>query len=75
MFAAQAVHLRGESGVDQQLGTAGAHLQALVRATVPPLNEDRETGPDAQALHNKLWSAAAQGEIRCLFDGAGPTLG
>ena len=74
MFAAQAVHLRGESGVDQQLGTAGAHLQALVRATVPPLNEDRETGPDAQALHNKLWSAAAQDEIRSKFDG-GPTLG
>ena len=75
MFAAQACNLRAQAEPDTQLGLAGQWLQDVVRSAVPPLIEDRETGWDAQALHERLWSAATHQTTRGIFNGNSSALG
>ncbi|HEV7415512.1 MAG TPA: aromatic amino acid lyase, partial [Tianweitania sediminis] len=55
MFAAQAVSLRQASGSPHRLGGAGQFMQGVIRAAVPSLEEDRETGPDAAVLRDVLF--------------------
>jgi histidine ammonia-lyase len=54
MLAAQACDLRAAGGA-RTLGKAGTKLHAIVREVIPALDTDRETGPDAEALHGVLW--------------------
>lgn len=75
MFAAQACSLRARDDADLELGQAGRWLQTVIRSVVPPLDEDRETGPDAQTLHERLWSPSTAEAARILMKGTGPTLG
>lgn len=75
MFAAQACSLRAESEAGNHLGRAGQWLQDVIRSVVPPLVEDRETGWDAQALHERLWCAATHQATQALFKETGSTLG
>jgi len=46
MTAAQAVDLRKPA----RLGAASGPLHATIRAAVPPLNEDRESGADVEKI-------------------------
>ena len=46
LVAAQAVDLRRPA----RLGTSSAPLHAAIRAAVPPLNEDRESGADVETI-------------------------
>ncbi len=70
MFAAQACSLRAQGEPDQHLGAVAGWLQTRIRANVPALEEDRETGPDAQMLHERLWCAETAEAMRALFSGA-----
>nr|WP_250157540.1 aromatic amino acid ammonia-lyase [Tianweitania aestuarii] len=74
MFAAQACSLRAQNEPDQQLGTAAAWLHTEIRAIVPALEEDRETGPDAQMLHDRLWCTETAQAMRSLFTGVSANL-
>jgi histidine ammonia-lyase len=68
MLGAQACDLRAD-GAPRRLGSVGATLRGLVRAVVPVLEADRETGPDAEAIHDMLWRAQTVATIDALFDG------
>ncbi len=67
MFAAQGVSLRQKSEPDVKLGAAAALLQAHIRKYVPQLDQDRETGPDAEILHRHLWSTDMLGAVHALL--------
>ena len=69
LLAAQACDLRASTSGDLTLGRAGRVLQPLVRSVANPLVEDRETGPDAEAVHATLWSPAAIAAIDGIFAG------
>jgi histidine ammonia-lyase len=56
LVAAQAWDLRQASGAHREPGAAGRELYRTVRSAVAFLDEDRETGPDAAAVHEALWS-------------------
>jgi histidine ammonia-lyase len=67
MLAAQACDLRA-AGKPRTFGKVGTKLQAMVRAVIPALDTDRETGPDAETLHEALWQAQTVAAIQALFD-------
>lgn len=69
MLAAQAVDLRRDGGEAVSLSAATTELYKTVREATPALTADRATGPDAQALHQKLWSAASASALRALACG------
>jgi histidine ammonia-lyase len=50
LAAAQAVDLRKAPA----LGAGSSLVHAFVRATVPPLEADRETGPEAERLAQRI---------------------
>jgi histidine ammonia-lyase len=58
LVAAQAVDLRKPA----RLGTSSALLHAAIRATVPPLNEDRESGADAEKIVALLRTGAGSAD-------------
>lgn len=64
MVAAQAVDLRAPKA----LGSAASLLHATIRARVPPLGADRETGPDAEAARAALAAPEVAQALRA-FDG------
>jgi histidine ammonia-lyase len=66
MLAAQACDLRA-AGKARTLGKVGTGLLALVRGVIPALQEDRETGPDADALHAVLWQEHTIVKVRQLL--------
>jgi histidine ammonia-lyase len=57
LVAAQAVDLRKPV----RLGASSAPLHAAIRAAVPPLNEDRESGADVEKIVGLLRAAADEG--------------
>ena len=65
MTAAQACDLRGSG----ELGEAAGALRARVREVVPTLTEDRESGPDVDAIHAVLWEPGALEAIATAFSG------
>jgi histidine ammonia-lyase len=65
MTAAQAVDLRG--GV--VLASATGRLYRAVRDAVPTLETDRETGPDADAVHLSITDPAVIGDVRRFLAG------
>ena len=54
MLGAQACDLRA-AGAPRRLGPAAGTLRDIVRSVVPVLESDRETAPDAEAIHELLW--------------------
>ena len=62
---AQACDLRGGG----ELGDAARVLRELVRAGVPTLAEDRESGPDVDAVNDALWDQRASQSIAAAFSG------
>ncbi|HEV2676137.1 MAG TPA: aromatic amino acid lyase [Aliidongia sp.] len=66
MVATQAVDLRGLA----PLGAGSALVHAAVRAVVPPLKADRETGPDAMKVAAALTPALAAA-LRPLAEASG----
>jgi len=65
MTAAQACDLRASG----ELGEAAGVLRARVRQVVPALSEDRESGPDVDAVHAALWESGALEAIATAFSG------
>jgi len=63
MTAAQAVDLRGTP----RLAAVTRRLYDAIRAKVPPLNEDRETGPDVMRVHDALRAPALTRALRKPF--------
>ncbi|HEV7251614.1 MAG TPA: aromatic amino acid lyase [Mesorhizobium sp.] len=55
MVAAQAVDLRRETEPSLLLGPVTGLVHSVVRVASPPLGRDRATGPDAAAVHERLW--------------------
>jgi len=68
MVAAQAIDLRGQTEPGLLLGPVTGLVHNLVREAVPPLGRDRATGPDAAAVHERLWSPENVAAIRGLLD-------
>jgi histidine ammonia-lyase len=68
MLAAQACDLRAADGT-RKLGPVGTAFKAITRSVIPALDIDRETGPDAEALHDALWRAETVARIDALFAG------
>lgn len=69
MLAAQAVDLRRDADEAVSLSPATAEIYKTVRAAAPVLTTDRATGPDAQAVHHKLWSPSSVAAMRALAYG------
>ncbi|WP_085882353.1 HAL/PAL/TAL family ammonia-lyase [Oceanibacterium hippocampi] len=68
LVAAQAADLRfGAEDAAARAGAAGGMLHRIVRAACPTLTGDRETGPDADAVHAALWRADTVAAIHDLF--------
>jgi histidine ammonia-lyase len=63
MIAAQAVDLRGKP----RLASVTGRLYEAIRAQVPMLTEDRETGPDAGTVHDIIRSPTLIGAVRQPF--------
>ena len=68
LSAAQAVDLRGEAA---RLGQGSAPLYRRIRAVVPGLDEDRETGLDADAVTDALLDPGLQADLRACLAGLG----
>lgn len=68
MLAAQACDLRA-AAAPRQLGRVGTALHGIVRGIIPALETDRETGPDAEALHAVLWEKGTAARIGGLYTG------
>ena len=65
LTGAQACDLRASG----ELGEAARVLRELVRAVVPTLAEDRESGPDVDVVNDALWDQGAAQSIAAAFSG------
>jgi histidine ammonia-lyase len=65
MAAAQAVDLRGRPA----LSAATALVYAAVREAVPMLEDDRETGPDADSVHAAITNPAVTADLKRFLAG------
>ena len=65
MTGAQACELRGRAPI----GEAAEVVRACVRGVVAALAEDRESGPDVDAVYRALWEAPAVAGVAAAFSG------